>query len=100
MNVLWLQKAARDLDAICDYIAEYNSQAAWDIYKTIRERVKALATQPNIGRPGRVHGTRELVITDTPYIIAYTVRQLLDAVIVLRVLHGAQLWPAGFDMEK
>jgi toxin ParE1/3/4 len=48
-------------------------------------------------RPGRVENTRELVIAGTAYLVAYTVDQRLGAVIVLRVLHGRQVWPEAFD---
>jgi toxin ParE1/3/4 len=44
-----------------------------------------------MGRLGRVVGTRELIINRTPYIAAYLVTK--DAVIILRILHGAQRWP-------
>ncbi len=60
----------------------------WD---KIDERVGRLAEQTEIGRPGRVKGTRELVITRTPYIVVY---RLDDGVVhIERVLHGAQRWP-------
>lgn len=42
---------------------------------------------------GRVEGTRELVITHTPYIVAYTIDPHSNTVVVLRVLHGARRWP-------
>jgi addiction module RelE/StbE family toxin len=57
----------------------------------IRAQVNALRQFPESGRPGRVDGTRELVIDRTPYIVAY--RILGDTVRVLRVLHGSQQWP-------
>lgn len=97
MKLVWLQQAQDDLDAIADYIAEHNPQAAWNIYQTIRSKVEQLPSQPSLGRPGRVQETRELVITSTPYIVAYTVRPLLDAIVILRVLHGAQKWPGEFS---
>jgi len=50
-----------------------------------------LATHREIGRPGRVRGTRELVVTGTPYIAAY--RFVSDVLTVLRLLHGARQWP-------
>jgi len=53
-----------------------------------------LADHPGIGRPGRVDGTRELVIPGLPYVIAYLHRG--DTVTVLRVLHGAMRWPERF----
>ena len=57
----------------------------------IEEAVRRLADHPRMGRPGRVKGTRELVISGTPYVIAYRVKR--DAVVILRLLHGAQRWP-------
>jgi toxin ParE1/3/4 len=50
-----------------------------------------LAIHPEIGRPGRIRGTRELVATGTPYIVAY--RFVADRLTVLRLLHGARRWP-------
>ena len=46
---------------------------------------------PEIGRPGRIDGTRELIIQRTPYIVAY--RIATKSIRILRVLHGAQMWP-------
>jgi toxin ParE1/3/4 len=99
VKLLWLPRAESDLDGICDYIGQYNPHAAWNIYQHVRGKVEALPVQPGLGRPGRVHGTRELVITNTPYLVAYTVRPLLDAVVILRVMHGAQQWPSELDEE-
>ena len=68
--------------------------------KTIRARRSQwrIATQLLVllqftegGRPGRVEGTRELVVRRTPYIVAYRVEK--DCVRILRILHSAQLWP-------
>ncbi|MGH9660026.1 MAG: type II toxin-antitoxin system RelE/ParE family toxin, partial [Bryobacteraceae bacterium] len=50
-----------------------------------------LASQPQMGRPGRVLGTRELVVPDTPYIIPYRVRG--ERLELIAVFHGAQKWP-------
>jgi toxin ParE1/3/4 len=47
-----------------------------------------------MGRPGRVTGTRELVVDGTPYILPYRVRNRV--VQILRVLHGARRWPQRF----
>jgi addiction module RelE/StbE family toxin len=46
---------------------------------------------PEIGRPGRIDGTRELIIQRTPYIAAYRIAG--KTIRILRVLHGAQMWP-------
>lgn len=51
--------------------------------------------QPSIGRPGRVDGTRELVIHRYPYILVYRVTS--DTVDVLSVYHDARAWPESFE---
>jgi toxin ParE1/3/4 len=61
---------------------------------SIIRHVALLAEHPGIGRPGRVEGTRELVISGLPYLVAYTQRG--DTVAVLRVMHGAMKWPKSF----
>ncbi len=57
----------------------------------IKERVAELANNPHIGRPGRVPGTRELIISKTPYIVPYQVSG--DTLQILRVYHGSRQWP-------
>ena len=93
MKVLWLDRAEADLDEILDYLVGHDPGAAVRNYQFIRHRVGLLGDYPGLGRPGRVVGTRELVIPQTPYVVAYTVDQASDAVVILRVLHGARLWP-------
>jgi toxin ParE1/3/4 len=56
--------------------------------------VEQLANFPEMGRPGRVHGTRELVIQSTPYIVAYRLKG--STVEILALLHGARRWPTRF----
>jgi toxin ParE1/3/4 len=53
-----------------------------------------LADQPQMGRPGRVSGTREFVVPRTSYIVPYRVRD--NRIQVLRVYHGARRWPERF----
>jgi len=50
-----------------------------------------LESHPQIGRPGRVVGTRELVVPDTPYISPYRIRH--DRLELIAVFHGRQKWP-------
>jgi plasmid stabilization system protein ParE len=61
----------------------------------VDERIAAAARRlvefPESGRPGRVAGTRELVVVGTPYVAAYTITE--SSIRILRVLHGAQKWP-------
>jgi addiction module RelE/StbE family toxin len=91
MRVEWSHFAQADRDAIFDYLEAHSPQAAITVDERIRVQVEALARFPESGRPGRVEGTRELVIARTPYIGAY--RVAFDVVRILRVLHGAQRWP-------
>jgi toxin ParE1/3/4 len=46
---------------------------------------------PLMGRLGRVEGTRELVIANTPYILIYRVK--LESVEILRVFHTSKRYP-------
>ncbi len=91
MRIEWLPIAERDRDSQLAYIGDRNPGAAIKMGDAIEIAVRQLADHPHIGRPGRVKGTRELVVTGTPYVIAYRVEP--NAVVVLRLLHGAQRWP-------
>ena len=94
MKVRWSAPALRDLEAIGDYIARDNPATANRVVLRILDQTEMLTAHPEIGRPGRIAETRELVITDTPYIVPYRLR---GAVIeVLAVFHGARKWPEGF----
>jgi toxin ParE1/3/4 len=92
MRIVWTPQAQRDLDEVFDYVAPFNATAARSMYQRIRERVRRLTEHPRTGRPGREPGTRELVITGTPYLVPYRVigRQIQ----ILAVIHGARRWPA------
>lgn len=91
----WTPKALDDLYLIEQYIAEENPQASVDLTKKIiLTVVEQLSKFQNIGRAGRVYGTRELIVTKTPYIAVYKVRQ--DTVEVVRVLHSSMQWPDNF----
>jgi toxin ParE1/3/4 len=91
----WKDTAKADARAILEYIAQDNLAAAYGVYEEIQQQVSMLAEFPELGRSGRVKGTRELVIARTPYIAAYQVKDA--AVIILAVLHGAQQWPRRFS---
>jgi len=80
-----------DRDRIFDYIESESPKAAVLVDSRIEEQVSQLTQFPELGRPGRVDHTRELVISQTPYIASYCVYG--DVVRILRVLHHAQLWP-------
>lgn len=77
-----------------DYVAERNPVAAFKLVNAILDRAAHLSQTPEIGRPGRVQGTRELVLADIGYVVAYRLR---DGVEILAVMHGARDWPENFD---
>lgn len=94
MQLRWLKRALKNLDDEAAYIARDDLPAAARMVERIASAVDQLASHPALGRPGRVPGTRELVISGTPYIVPYRIRG--DTVEVLRVFHGARKWPAKF----
>jgi toxin ParE1/3/4 len=94
MKIKWVRIALIDLDEAAAFISRDNPEAAKRTVKRIRDAARLLSDQPNAGRPGRVHGTRELVITGTPFIFPY--RVVRNTVQILRVLHGARKWPEQF----
>lgn len=91
----WTEQAARQLDQAHDYIALSNSEAvAAGITMQIVTSVQQLIAFPMSGRLGGVPGTRELVISNTPFIAAYTIQH--DRIVILAIYHGAQAWPETF----
>ncbi len=93
MRVRWTTDAADDLERICDYIAQSRPEAARRVARTVVERIGTLKSFPDLGRPGRVRGTREVAFPPLPFVAVYEVLQDQEEVRVLRVLHGAQQWP-------
>jgi len=94
MRVKWSRKALLNLDNAVEYIAADNSAAVADVAQRIWDASQMLAKQPGMGRPGRVTGTRELVISGLPYILPYVEKG--GAVIILRVMHTSMKWPRSF----
>jgi toxin ParE1/3/4 len=94
VRVRWLRTALANLDAEAEYIAEDNPAAAGRVVQRIFRAVDLLKKNPAMGRAGRVPGTRELVVGETPYIVPYRVRG--EVVEILRVFHAARKWPGKF----
>ena len=95
MKIKWVRLALNDLDKAGEFIAQDNPNAAAQVLKRIWEAVQLLADQPHAGRAGRVPGTRELMVTGTPFIIPYRVVE--NTVQILRVLHGKRKWSKRFS---
>ena len=94
MRVEWLRAAINNLDGLAEYISRDNPAAAERTVAAIRSAVEDLEHFPALGRPGRISGTRELVVSGTPYIVPYRVRG--DVVQLIRVFHAARKWPSQF----
>jgi toxin ParE1/3/4 len=94
VRLKWTHAASLDLDRVEEYISRDNARAAIETGPETIRHVGMLAEHPGMGRPGRVDGTRELVIAGLPFVVAYLHRA--DTVTVLRILHGAMKWPKRF----
>jgi toxin ParE1/3/4 len=92
MTVRWSPTALRDLESLHTYIANDNPGAAAVAVETVVAGIEALVRHPEMGRKGRITGSRELVMA--PYVIAYRVRK--TTIDVLAIIHGARRWPESF----
>jgi toxin ParE1/3/4 len=91
VRVEWLPEAERNFATQIEWIAQRDPWAAINMGDAIQAAVARLADYPAMAPRGRVAGTRELVVVRTPYLVVYRIEA--PAVVVLRVLHGAQRWP-------
>jgi toxin ParE1/3/4 len=95
MTPVWSPEAIADLEAVRVYIEQDDPAAARRVALHIIHNVEALLPHhPEMGRPGRVPGTRELVIPRTPFIVPYRLQG--SRIQILRVFHGARRWPERF----
>jgi toxin ParE1/3/4 len=86
----------RDLEDLAAYIAEESEQNASLVETRIHQSARRISRMPGAGRPGRVSGTRELVVLRTPYLLVYR-SQSGDVIRILRLYHGARRWPSRFE---
>lgn len=94
MAIIWRPIALEDLEEARRFIAQDNPAATARVKSAILAAVERLAVHPHLDRAGRVEETRELVVTGTPYIVAYAVRG--DRLMILSVLHGVREWLERF----
>lgn len=94
MEIRWTRKALENLDQIAAYIAQDNPTRASSFIGEIQEKTGSLAMFPGLGRPGRIAGTRELVV-HANYVVPYRVKN--NTVQIIRVQHVARLWPRQFN---
>lgn len=91
MKLVWSPLAQGQMAAALDYIAQDNPQAALGQWDQIERQADMLIDHPEMGRKGRVAGTRELVISRTPFLLVY--RLTGKQIEIVTFLHGSQLWP-------
>ena len=91
MKVVWSRRALRHSVYLRQRIEKDSEQNAALVARRILKAVDLLQSHPGIGRIGRVVGTRELVVPETPYVIPYRVRG--STIEVVRVYHSARPWP-------
>lgn len=91
MLVDWNPVARSSLWTILDFISERNVFAAQDLYDAIATATEALPQHPYLYRPGRVAGTREIVVHPN-YIVVYRVTSSIE---IVNVLHARQQYPGA-----
>lgn len=91
MIIVWSPRAIEHLAHLRSYTARDNPKTANRVSTALLDAVERLPVLPSLGRPGRVVGTRELVVPGTPYVIPYRLRG--DRLEVIAVFHGRQKWP-------
>jgi len=90
-KIEWTVPALTDLISAGEYISQDNPQAARRMASRVKESVEHLGDHPNLGRPGRLSDTKELVVSGTPFIVVYWIKN--GGIQVLRLLHHAKRWP-------
>ena len=99
MKVRWTESAAANWEEAFEYIAQENISAATRIAEKILDLTEMLAVHPFAGRPGRVAETREMVIPNSPFILAYGVDSVEEIVWIYAVYHGRRRWPSSFPRK-
>ncbi|MCW9682951.1 type II toxin-antitoxin system RelE/ParE family toxin [Dolichospermum planctonicum UHCC 0167] len=91
MQVKWLKWALRNLEQARNYVFQDNPTAAQGLIIKIQNAANQLQKYPFMGKNGRVEGTKELIISNSPYILIYRVKE--ESVEVLRILHTSKRYP-------
>ena len=89
MNLEWTKQAQKSLFEETEYIRKENPKIAFDVITHIQETTDLLIENPQMGRTGRFHGTRELVITKYPFIAWYRIQK--DLVEILQIRHTSKI---------
>lgn len=90
MKLVWTAPAIGDRRAIYDYVDAENPRAAAELDEQFERAANLLRTHPEMGRPGRIAGTRELIVRRR-YFLLYEISD--NMVAILAVVHTSRLWP-------
>jgi toxin ParE1/3/4 len=90
MRVVWTPEAEQDRDEVWEYIATDSMAAAARMDELFSDAAARLVDFPELGRPGKIVGTRELIPHEN-YRLVYEVDG--DTVWMLALVHTARLWP-------
>ncbi|WP_300672805.1 type II toxin-antitoxin system RelE/ParE family toxin [Desulfoluna sp.] len=90
MLLKWTHAALKNIDDAVEYISQDRPDAAKKVARKIWSAANSLIDHPELGRPGRVLGTRELIVTGLPFILPYTIKD--QTIIILRVMHTSRKW--------
>ncbi len=89
MKLFWTPEAVRDREEIYEYISADSPESALTLDELFEEKARHLPVFPALGRPGRLDGTRELLVHRN-YFMVYDVKN--ERIRIVRVLHGARRW--------
>lgn len=87
----YTRQALSDVESLYEFIAQDDPAAAQQVLNRIETMVEHLPQHPEIGRAGRVADTRELIVPDTPFIVAYQIQP--DFIDILAIVHTSRKWP-------
>ena len=91
LTLRWTKRALQNVESEAECIAADDPDAAKLVVERIYQALELLRNNPQSGRPGRVPGTRELIVTGTRYLIPYRVKG--KQIQILRVFHTSRRWP-------
>ncbi len=91
---IWKPLAVADRKSIAKYIARDNPLAAVELVDLLIRQTSLLDANPKMGRTGRMENTREWVVHPNYVIVYWVGAESAEPILILRVLHATQSWPA------
>lgn len=88
MAVLWSKKAKNDLFKVEMYSQQFGKDVVLELMAFLFKSIESLELWPNLGKAGRLPGTRELVLSKYPFLVVYRYQE--ETIEILRVFHVSQ----------